>query len=741
MYDAQKLERAARARITDSETVNGIRNTIKKVREGRPLAAETDQSRLTARLMVKANVSHDEAKAMAADIKHAPLKKLGAEAIQGDTLDFVPACFLEKGVKAARAVARVRTPSDLGTGFMVSEDLFVTNNHVIPSAEIAALTLIEFDYETDFEGLAKKATVYTLDPGRFFMTDDIEKLDFTLVAIGKKRSGAGDLKKYSYCALSKAKDKHALGEVANIVQHPQGRFKELVLRENRLAHRSDEMLFYIADTEGGSSGSPVFNNEWQAIALHHWGGPSKDFTDDTGKKVPQQVNEGIRASRIVTEIERRAHSLTEKQREILRRAQKLHGSESLLIPEIETEDQEKAFGATISPDGTATWRIPIEISVRLPILGQTQAAVAAPSVQVARSDDEAAERKVEVDPDYDNRKGYQAEFIKGFDVPLPELSTELKRSAAKLKEPPRRSDNPFELKYHHFSVVMNAERKLAFFTACNIDGKTAKNVDRQTGNVTPAKLGDQESMEAAEARESWFTDPRIDGEAQTPDELYLGQKTFLDDGRRAKNSAHLSRIFQRGHLVRRKDPAWGDNDIALSADADTFHFTNCTPQVGFFNMGKGPKDMPGTGGGKLWRAIEDYVLDNAIADGLRVSVFTGPVFVKNDLPWRTGIVKGFRIPQQFWKIVVWTEEDKLRATAMLASQKPLLDKFGLPEAALPERFDDTEDVQDFVTSVAHIEDLTGLSFGKALRNASTFKAARGKTKMRVKSMREVFQLK
>jgi endonuclease G, mitochondrial len=66
---------------------------------------------------------------------------------------------------------------------------------------------------------------------------------------------------------------HSLGEVANIVQHPDGRLKEVVLRENRLVARLDTVLHYVADTEPGSSGSPVFNNQWQAIALHHWGGP------------------------------------------------------------------------------------------------------------------------------------------------------------------------------------------------------------------------------------------------------------------------------------------------------------------------------------------------------------------------------------------------------------------------------------------------------------------------------------
>jgi endonuclease G len=57
---------------------------------------------------------------------------------------------------------------------------------------------------------------------------------------------------------------------------------------------------------------------------------------------------------------------------------------------------------------------------------------------------------------------------------------------------------------------------------------------------------------------------------------------FLD----TKSMARTLRMFQREHLVRRMDPAWGTDKQALLADADTFHWTNCSPQVGFFNMGK-----------------------------------------------------------------------------------------------------------------------------------------------------------
>ena len=96
-----------------------------------------------------------------------------------------------------------------------------------------------------------------------------------MIAIGKRRSGQRALTEFGFLSLSDASDKHMLGEIANVVQHPDGRFKELVLRENHLVARDETLsvLHYVADTEQGSSGSPVFNNEWEPIALHHWGGP------------------------------------------------------------------------------------------------------------------------------------------------------------------------------------------------------------------------------------------------------------------------------------------------------------------------------------------------------------------------------------------------------------------------------------------------------------------------------------
>jgi endonuclease G, mitochondrial len=145
-------------------------------------------------------------------------------------------------------------------------------------------------------------------------------------------------------------------------------------------------------------------------------------------------------------------------------------------------------------------------------------------------------------------------------VPLPALSSELQPLAAinvTATDEPRHV-----LRYHHFSVVMNKERGLAFWVGVNIDG--ALHSWRK---------------DLARTKDKWFFDPSIPQFQQVGEEVY------------AKNA------LDRGHLVRRLDPAWGqDLETAKKANDDTFHFTNCTPQHEDFNQNK-----------TTWAGLEDYI--------------------------------------------------------------------------------------------------------------------------------------
>ena len=111
---------------------------------------------------------------------------------------------------------------------------------------------------------------------------------------------------------------------------------------------------------------------------------------------------------------------------------------------------------------------------------------------------------------------------------------------------------PLVLKYHHYSLVMNANRRLQMWSAVNVD-------------YTPSKRRKERKEFGTD---TWIPDPRIAGEDQIQDqELYDPAKKF-----------------DRGHIVRRDDTAWGNTaEEEILANSDSFHFTNSTPQHEQFN--------------------------------------------------------------------------------------------------------------------------------------------------------------
>lgn len=287
-------ETHALRRITDARQI--ILDNLSRCQSGDILSVESDAKRLLRRLMARFGLSGAAAKAL---VQQAQDPDDGREALQGDTFDLVSVSFLERGAQVARSVGRIATLDGqaLGTGFHVGAGVIMTNNHVIPSKVAAAGMVIEFDFEHDLIGQLRPVTRFRLDPA-IFMTSPEDVLDYTLVSIGPRQSGTGRIEDFGMTGLSDADDKHIIGEYANIVQHPRGRPKEVSVQENRLVHRLDNTLYYVADTEKGSSGAPVYNNQWQVIALHHWGAPFLDRPDG-GR---QDINEGVRISRIVADI-------------------------------------------------------------------------------------------------------------------------------------------------------------------------------------------------------------------------------------------------------------------------------------------------------------------------------------------------------------------------------------------------------------------------------------------------------
>lgn len=97
-----------------------------------------------------------------------------------------------------------------GTGFLISNQLFITNNHVISNSQKAKDFLVEFNYELDAKGTPKPVSRFTLSPQDFFITSPEEDLDFTIVAMGKCVLGKATLSDLGFYQLKISSDENAI---------------------------------------------------------------------------------------------------------------------------------------------------------------------------------------------------------------------------------------------------------------------------------------------------------------------------------------------------------------------------------------------------------------------------------------------------------------------------------------------------------------------------------------------------
>ena len=241
------------------------------------------------------------------------------ERIIGVTNQLQAVNFLSHGARAAAAVGRISLSQNgreipQGTGSLISPRLLLTNNHVLPDVETARDALIEFGAEASIDNIPLVPSRFRLDPSGFFVTD--VHLDFTIVLVRPSDDGRTPADATGgWNPLIVQQGKIVVGESMNIVGHPMGRLKEISIRDNRLELQFDEFLHYITDTESGNSGSPVFNDQWEVVALHHSGVPRTDAqgrilrrdgnvwrAGDGDDAVDWVANEGVRVSVILKHL-------------------------------------------------------------------------------------------------------------------------------------------------------------------------------------------------------------------------------------------------------------------------------------------------------------------------------------------------------------------------------------------------------------------------------------------------------
>ena len=201
-----------------------------------------------------------------------------------DDPDLKPLHWLAGGLRVAAAVGLVDGPLGNGTGFLIAPWLLMTNNHVLPTADAAADACVRFGYQQQENGDIVGVKEVPLDPARFYVTSPEAELDYTVVGVGPMPGGTdapGNV--LGTIPLVGATGKILEGEAINIIQHPAGRPKEIAFRNNRLIKLlDDDVLTYSTDTDRGSSGSPVLNDQWELVGLHR---SSVEATDAQGRPV------------------------------------------------------------------------------------------------------------------------------------------------------------------------------------------------------------------------------------------------------------------------------------------------------------------------------------------------------------------------------------------------------------------------------------------------------------------------
>lgn len=164
-------------------------------------------------------------------------------------------------VEAARSVAKLSLKFGAmpghGTGFLIGSELLLTNQHNTVHEDYGVLSsaVAQFDYDRAVHAhpLVRKILVGSTVADE---ADDwaVLRLD---APVGRPALALG-----SPFDLS-------VDDLVVIIQHPQGSFKQFALEPRAVRFVDEARVQYVADTQHGSSGSPVFNEQMHVVALHH----------------------------------------------------------------------------------------------------------------------------------------------------------------------------------------------------------------------------------------------------------------------------------------------------------------------------------------------------------------------------------------------------------------------------------------------------------------------------------------
>lgn len=216
--------------------------------------------------------------------------------------------WMQNGFRTAKSVALIRQNGrGIGTGFLVrggdlnpdlGDELFIlTNAHVVSDPPLGnaahhSEVSVSFEVAEDVEGetFSVQEVIWNSPPDQY---------DASLLRLDTDLNGKLKPLKFSPNLPLLNPDRP---QRVYIIGHPGGGEISFSFQDNKLLDYENGVMeneedkrplriHYHTPTEPGSSGSPVFNGNWLAIALHHAG--SKNMNRLNGEPGTYPANEGI----------------------------------------------------------------------------------------------------------------------------------------------------------------------------------------------------------------------------------------------------------------------------------------------------------------------------------------------------------------------------------------------------------------------------------------------------------------
>lgn len=231
------------------------------------------------------------------------------EAILGD-IRYRSFRWYRNGLDRASCVAKIvdRSHDGRGTGFLLpgkdvhesirDEWVLVTNAHVISdeAAEQAGSPPALAPREAKAVFQAGDGAECGL--GEIVFSSPRSELDCTILSLDG--TAPSDVTSYRVASRLPLSGKN---QRVYVIGHPRGGDLAFSLHDSRFLGHDAPRVHYRTPTEGGSSGSPVFNDDWDLVALHHVG--ARELRKPDGDGETYLANEGIAFRSILAAVARK----------------------------------------------------------------------------------------------------------------------------------------------------------------------------------------------------------------------------------------------------------------------------------------------------------------------------------------------------------------------------------------------------------------------------------------------------